>query len=121
MAEHTRGKHYLKEWREYYGLSLRKLADRMESEPGVPLYSHAQIQRFETYENDYTQQYLEALAGALDIPVGNLLSVDPKKEGEVVDLMRLLKEKGIDKLLETRDLDVVHNVIAALPPIPKKA
>jgi transcriptional regulator with XRE-family HTH domain len=115
MTDRRLGKHFIREWREYRGLSLRKLADRMESEPGVALYSHAQIGRVETYENAYGQEFLEALAVALDVSVGDLLSTDPWKEGEVIDLVKILKEKGLDKLLQDRDLDLVARVIAELP------
>lgn len=115
MTERQLGKHYIREWREYRGLSLRKLADRMESEPGVALYSHSQIGRVETYENAYGQEFLEALSVALDVPVGALIGSDPKKEGEVIDLVKILKEKGLDKLLQDRDLDLVARVVAELP------
>lgn len=115
MTERQLGKHFIREWREYRGLSLRKLADRMESEPGVPLYSHAQIGRVETYENAYGQEFLEAISAALDVPVGDLLSTDPNKDGEVIDLVRILKEKGLDKLLQERDLDLVMRVVTELP------
>jgi transcriptional regulator with XRE-family HTH domain len=115
MTEKHRGKHYLREWREYRGLSLRRLSDRLEIAPGEEGWSHTQIGRIETNVNAYSQDFLEAVSAALDVSVTDLLSVDPKKEGEVIDLMRRLQEKGIDKLLETRDLDVVYGVIAALP------
>lgn len=115
MSEVIKQKHFLREWREHRGLSLRKLADRMESEPGVPLYSHAQIGRFETGENNYTQDFLEALADALRCTPGDLLSVDPRKDGEVVDLIREMKKRGLDILLQERDLDMITNIIRELP------
>lgn len=115
MAENTHGKHFIREWREHRGLSLRKLADRMESEPGVQLYSHAQIGRFETGENAYTQDFLEAVAVALGVEPGELLSVDPRKDGKVVDLMHELKKRGLDRLLQERDLDMITNIIRELP------
>ena len=106
MAERQLGKHYLKEWRKRRGLSLRKLADRMESEPGVPLMSHANIGRIENFEQPYTQELLEAAAEALDCSVSDLLSVDPSKEGQVVDLMDLIRR---------RDPDLVRRLLEALP------
>ncbi len=106
MTERHLGKHYLRQWREYRGLSLRALADRMESEPGVPLTSHANLGRIETFKQPYSQEILEAAAIALNCSVHDILEVDPTKEGEVVDLMRLLKRK---------DLATVRAIIEGLP------
>lgn len=106
MAHRVLGKHFLKEWREYRGLSLRKLADRMESEPGVQLMSHANIGRVENFQQPYTQELLEAASLALECSVTDLLTVDPTKDGVVVDLMNLLRD---------RDPDLVRRVIEALP------
>lgn len=93
MQERHLGKHFLKQWREYRGLSLRKLADRMEIEPGVPVTSHANIGRIEKFQQPYSQDILEAAAVALGCSVTDILNVDPTKDGEVVDLMRLLRMK----------------------------
>lgn len=91
MAERHLGKHFLRQWREYRGLSLRKFADRLEIEPGVQLMSHANIGRIETFEQPYSQELLEAAAIALECSVTDLLTVDPTKERKVVDLVRLLQ------------------------------
>jgi transcriptional regulator with XRE-family HTH domain len=99
MAERELGKHFLRQWREYRGLSLRKLADRMEIEPGVQLMSHANIGRVETFQQPYTQELLEAAAVALECSVIDLLTVDPTKDGEVVDLMRLINDKNRDQAI----------------------
>jgi transcriptional regulator with XRE-family HTH domain len=94
MAKRELGKHFIREWRKYRGLSLRRLAERMETEPGELLTSHANIQRIEKYEQPYTQEILEALAEALEVSPTDLLSVDPSKNGEVVDLLRLINDKN---------------------------
>lgn len=99
MSEKRFGHHYLREWRKYRGLSLRKLADRMESEPGVPVTSHANIGRIETFSQPYSQEIMEAAAIALECSVTDLLTVDPFKEGEVVDLMRMINEKNRDQAI----------------------
>lgn len=83
-------KTYIREWRKERGLSLRRLAARMETEPGVELVSHAQIARIETGEQPYSQTIIEAIADALDVTVPMLLEMNPKAEGEVVDLLRHL-------------------------------
>jgi transcriptional regulator with XRE-family HTH domain len=99
MIERKLGKHYIKQWRLYRGLSLRKLADRMEKEPGEQLTSHANIQRIENFEQPYTQEILEAMSVALKCDVTDLLTVDPTKDGEVVDLMRLIDDKNRDQAI----------------------
>ena len=110
MKERHLGHHYIRAWREHRGLSLRRLAERMEAEPGEQLISHASLGRIETFEQPYNQEVLEALATALNCTVTDLLSVDPTKEGEVVDLMAQLKEADADKLdLATRLLRELLN------------
>lgn len=91
MNERRLGQHYLRQWRKHRGLSLRKLAARMEREPGIELTSHANIQRIELFEQPYTQEILEAAASALNCSVADLLTVDPKKDAQVIDMVRLLK------------------------------
>lgn len=91
MSNRALGHHYLRAWRNYRGLSLRDLANRMEAEPGVPLMSHANIGRVEKGEQPYTQELLEAAAVALDTTVTNLLTVDPLVEDAVAQLNALLQ------------------------------
>lgn len=79
------GKHYIRQWREYRGLSLRKLADKMEITPGIPLTSHANIGRIETFQQPYSQDILEAIAIALNVSVIDLLSVNPIEESTSID------------------------------------
>lgn len=82
---------HIRAWREFRGLSLRRLADRIEVTPGgEPLISHASIGRIEKGEQPYSQPIIEALAVALDCTVIDLLERDPNMEGDVVDLLRHL-------------------------------
>lgn len=100
MSEPKRyGKTYIREWREYRGLSLRRLADRMEMDGPNETISHASIGRIEKGEQPYSQPILEALAEALSCSVTDLLSVDPTKEGEIVDLMRLIDDRNRDQAI----------------------
>ena len=69
------------------------MADRMEVEPGVPLTSHANLGRIETFQQPYSQEILEAAAVALGCEVEDILTIDPTKEGEVVDMLRLMRQK----------------------------
>lgn len=94
MAERKYGKTFIKEWREYRGLSLRRLADRIELVGPDDTLSHASIGRIENGQQPYSQPILEALAEALNVTVTDLLSKDPTKEGEVVDLVRLINENN---------------------------
>ncbi len=100
------GKHYIREWRDFRGLSLRRLADRMETSPGEQLTSHANIGRIESFQQPYSQEIVEALAVALECTVPELLTVDPSKESEVIDLMRMIREK---------DLATVRAILEGLP------
>lgn len=100
MSEHRKyGKTFIREWREYRGLSLRRLADRMEIDGPNETISHASIGRIEKGEQPYSQPIIEALAHALNCSVTDLLSVDPTKEGEVVDLMRLINDRNRDQAI----------------------
>ncbi|RCL01042.1 MAG: hypothetical protein JSC189_000916 [Candidatus Tokpelaia sp. JSC189] len=98
MKKAALGKHFIRQWRKYRGLSLRKLADRMEIEPGVPLTSHANIGRIETFQQPYSQEILEAIAISLNVSVTDLLTVDPTKDGEIVDLLRLIKDENREQI-----------------------
>jgi transcriptional regulator with XRE-family HTH domain len=100
MGQPAYRKTYLRQWRIKKGLSLRRLASRMESEPGVQLISHAQLQRIEVGEQPYSQPILEAAAEALGITVGMILDVSPDKEGDVIDLLKYLKGTKRDQAIE---------------------
>lgn len=104
--ERRYGKTFIREWRQYRGLSLRRLADRLELNGPDETFSHASIGRIEKGQQPYSQPVLEAIADALNVEVHHLLSVDPTKEGEVVDLLALLREK---------DPDTVRAILQGLP------
>ena len=91
MAKRPQVSHFFREWREKKGLSLRRTVARMESEPGgEPIISYVSLGRIETGQQPYSQPILEALSVALGVPKSALLEMHPDKEGEVVDLVRLL-------------------------------
>lgn len=94
MSErHTYRRTYIKEWREKRGLSLRRLAERLEDSPGGDLMlSHTSIGRIEKGQQPYSQPTLEAIAAALGVPAYMLLEVNPEKDGDVIDItLRLNK------------------------------
>jgi transcriptional regulator with XRE-family HTH domain len=105
--ERKYGKTFIREWRKYRGLSLRRLADRLELSGPDETFSHASIGRIETGQQPYSQPVIEAIAQALGVEVHHLLSVDPTKEGEVVDLLALLRDK---------DPATVRAILSNLPP-----
>lgn len=85
------GKHFMREWREFRGLSLRQLESRLESEPGgEPLVSYVSLGRIERHIQPYSQPILEAVAFALQTTPASILEVNPFKEGTVIDLLRRL-------------------------------
>jgi transcriptional regulator with XRE-family HTH domain len=93
MTEQLYRKTYIKEWRQKRGLSLRRLADRLEQTPGGELLvSHTSIGRIEKGQQPYSQPILEAIAAALGVTASMLLEVNPEKDGDVIDItLRLNK------------------------------
>lgn len=77
-------KTFLKEWREYRNLTQEQAAERLDMD-------RSNLSRVERAEVPYSQGLLEAAAIAYACEPWDLLNVDPNKEGEVVDIMRLLK------------------------------
>ena len=92
-------RHYLREWRAYRGLTQERLAERAGLTPGA-------ISQLENDQVGYTQASLEALANALQCEPAELLGRDPGKDGDVIDLLRLIREK---------DEAMVRAVLSALP------
>lgn len=77
MARGTYGKHFIRQWREFRGLSLRQLESRLESEPGgEPLVTYASLGRIERFLQPYSQPILEALAVALNTTPSALLEIE---------------------------------------------
>lgn len=93
------GNTYLREWRDYRNLSQEAAADRI----GI---SRANLSKIENGLIPYSQPILEAAADAYNCEVADLLNMNPFKEGEVVDLLSLIRD---------RDPDLVRRVIEALP------
>ena len=83
---------YIKEWRQHRGLSLRRLADRLELDGPHDTISHASLGRIENGEQPYSQPILEALSVALDCSVTDLLSHHPGRHAEIIDLVSVLND-----------------------------
>lgn len=84
--------HYIREWRKFRGLTQERLAE-------LTPYTHGAISQLETGRTKYTQDMLEALADALGCSPGDLLNVDPSKQGEVTDLMRMINDQNRDQAI----------------------
>lgn len=85
-------KTYIREWRKHRHLTLEQLANRVGMTPsGLSLLERGQ--------SGYTQGILEALAEALATTPSALLDVHPEKEGQVVDLLRLIDDKNREQAL----------------------
>lgn len=88
-----RPRHFLREWRKYRHLTQQQLADRI----GTVVSSISQL---ENGKQGYSQAILEALADALMCEPWDILNVNPLKEGDVVDLTRLLKDASPEQKAE---------------------
>lgn len=94
-----RRRYYFKEWRKHRGLTQQQLAERVD-------LSVSSISQLETGEQGFSEGTLEALAFALRCEPGDLLSRNPKVEGDVIDLMRLIERK---------DAATVRAILSGLP------
>lgn len=94
MSKNGLGRHYIKHWRKKRGLSLRQLADRLETEPGGDLLlTYASLSRIEAGDQPFTEATLQAIASALGVKPAELLEINPLVEGEVIDLMGKMDKK----------------------------
>jgi len=65
-----RRRHFIREWRKHRGLTLERLAERLETSAG-------NISRIEKGQQPYTQDFLEAVAEALSTDPASLIMRDP--------------------------------------------
>lgn len=74
-----RRRHFIREWREFRGLTQDQLAERLDM-------SKASLSRIETYKQPYTQDFLEACADALLTEPASLLIRNPGDEDSIWSL-----------------------------------
>jgi transcriptional regulator with XRE-family HTH domain len=67
---HARRRHFIKEWREFRGLTQDELAEQMDA-------TKAAISRVETRKAGYTQDFLELCSAALEVEPAILISRPP--------------------------------------------
>lgn len=87
-----RRRFFFREWRKFRDLSQERLAERVEM-------STSTISQIETGKQGFTDSTLIAIAEALQCTPGDLLSRDPRKEGEIVDLLSRLDERKREEAL----------------------
>lgn len=92
MSREQKKLHYLAEWVAFKDLSYRKLALRLEKEPGVELLSHVSLNRIANGEQPLEAEVLHALADAFDCGPEDIIGVNPLLEPEVVDLMAAVRK-----------------------------
>lgn len=103
----TRQRTYLKEWRKLRGLTQDQVLDRLSvfEDENIPRTA-ASLSRIENGKQIYTQRILEALADVYEVEEpGWLLSRNPLKEGEVIDMFSSLND---------RDRERARDIIEAL-------
>lgn len=111
MKKRMLGKHFIKQWREYRGLSLDRLSKRMEVEPGGDLILSAMsLSRIERGLQPYSEELLHALADALACEPWELISVNPLMDGDVIDLMRFIHD--LDKRKAAKALSILQAALA---------
>jgi transcriptional regulator with XRE-family HTH domain len=112
MGNNKQGQHFIRQWRKKRGVSLRKLAARLEVEPGgEPLVSYASLSRIESGDQPFSEPILNAIAAALDVPRVMLLEMDPEKEGHIIDLLN--KMDGRTRAQAIRMLELMAQSSAA--------
>lgn len=87
-----RTKHFFREWREKSKMTQEQAIGRLG-------WSQSKLSRLEAGKIPYNQDDLEAAAEAYGCEPAELLTVNPLKDGDVVDLMRLINDKNRDQAI----------------------
>jgi len=90
--ERQRQKHYFKAWREKLGITQDTAVNRLGWG-----WTQSKLSRIENGITPYDQNDLEMLEEAYGVSKESLLGVDPTKEGEVVDLVGLIRQMTEDE------------------------
>ena len=78
-----RPRYHFRAWRKYRGLTQQQVADRTS-------LSESAVSQIENGKQGWTDSTLAELAFAYNCEPGDLLSRDPLREGEIVDLLQRL-------------------------------
>ena len=88
---------FIREWRKHRGLTLEKVAGRLDMTPG-------HISMLERGQRGYTQETLEALASALQTDVASLLMrnpSDPEAIWSIWDQAKPAQRRKIVEIMKT--------------------
>lgn len=96
-------RHYLKEWRQYRGLTQDTLAERVNRSRGL-------ISQIEAGHTELTEEMIYGLSEALACAPWDLLRVNPLVEGMVVDITDALRGKPAD--VQAEALGFVRGLIS---------
>jgi transcriptional regulator with XRE-family HTH domain len=80
----AKGRHFIKEWRKFRGLSQAKLAERIGIDPTY-------VSMIESGKRRYDQPFLEAAAEILNCDVPDLIARDPNDPGGIWGIWRELQ------------------------------
>ena len=92
-----RQKHFFREWREHCELSQDRAVERLG-------WSKSKLSRIENGLTPFNEDDLYTAAEAYATTPELLLTVNPLKDGEVIDLMRILKGADDDQRALISDL-----------------
>jgi transcriptional regulator with XRE-family HTH domain len=105
MAKNVQGQHFIRQWREKRGISLRKLAAQLEVElNGDPLVSYASLSRIENGKQPFSEPVLNAIADALRVTRSMLLERNPQKEGHVLDILNKMSPADRERAIRMLEL-----------------
>lgn len=96
-------RHYVREWRQKRGLTQEQLAERVDRSRGL-------ISQIESGTTLLTEDLIYALADAFQCEPGDLLRVNPLKEGIVIDITDSLI--GASPSLQAEALGFVRGLVS---------
>jgi len=85
-------KQFFRQWREHLGHTQERALDRLG-------WSQSKLSRIESGATIWNASDLAELEAAYGVSSYLLLNTDPKKDGEVVDLMSLITDKNRDQAI----------------------
>lgn len=89
----ARKRTFIREWREFRGLSQEALGERLETSGGS-------ISRIESGQQPYTQDTLEALAEALTTDPASLLTRNPEDQDSIWPIWESAKKADRQKIVD---------------------
>jgi transcriptional regulator with XRE-family HTH domain len=95
-------RHYVKQWRAKRELTQERLAERIDRSRGL-------ISQYESGETELSEEAIYALADAFNIDPGDILNVNPEKEGILVDITDALR--GKDPAVQAEVLGFVRGLL----------